>query len=282
MSARHLFLRYPNWKDKAFTLSYDDCVRHDVRFIEIMKQHGLKGTFNINSGLYGEKDGDWRLPHDKVLSLYNQEGIEVAVHGVNHLLLEAYPIEQVVNDIINDRKALEKDFGRIIKGMAYAFGSYNDQIVEMLKTCGISYARTTESTEKFEIPNDWLRLPATCHHNNPRLMELAKQFAEAVPAEKWWDRRPQLFYLWGHSYEFELNDNWHVFEEFAAYMGGRNDIWYATNGEIYEYVKAFESLQYSADGTLVYNPSAIDVYLENQYGKHVVFAGQTANIAEKI
>ena len=43
---------------------------------------------------------------------------------------------------------------------------------------GVAYARTVKSTEKFDLPTDWLRLPATCHHNNPRLMELAKKFVE--------------------------------------------------------------------------------------------------------
>ena len=273
-----MFLRYPDWKDKALTLSYDDGVRHDIRLIEIMKKHGLKGTFKINSGLYGDKEGDWRLTKEQVVKTYSQDGIEVAVHGVNHLLLEAYPIEQVTSDIINDRRALEKDFGKIIKGMAYAFGSYSDQIVEMLKMCGISYARTTVSTEKFEIPEDWLRLPATCHHNNPKLMELAKRFIETPKAEKFWDRRPKLFYLWGHSYEFDGNDNWNVMEEFAAYMGGRDDVWYATNGEIYEYVKAFESLQYSVDKRFVYNPTATDVYLEIKEKQYKVSAGQTVEL----
>lgn len=278
MSAKHLFLRYPNWKDKALTLSYDDGVRHDVRLIEIMQRHGLKGTFNINSGIFGEKEGDWRLTKAQALELYNQEGLEVAVHGVEHLLLEGYSSEQITSEIINDRKALENMYGKIIKGMAYAYGSCNDEIVQILKMCGISYARTTVSTEKFEIPDDWLRLSATCHHNNPKLMELAKKFIEEPVSAKWWGRRPKLFYLWGHSYEFDTYDNWNVIEEFASYMGGREDVWYATNGEIYEYVKAYNSLQYSADGTLVHNPTCTDVYLEKQEKQYVIAAGQTLQI----
>lgn len=47
-----IFMRFPGGKSKALTLSYDDGVAQDIRLIEIMKKHGLKGTFNINSGLY--------------------------------------------------------------------------------------------------------------------------------------------------------------------------------------------------------------------------------------
>lgn len=39
-------------KTKVLTLSYDDGVVQDIRLIEIMNKYGLKGTFNINSGMY--------------------------------------------------------------------------------------------------------------------------------------------------------------------------------------------------------------------------------------
>ena len=97
-------------------------------------------------------------------------------------------------------------------------------------------------------------MPATCHHNDPQLMELAHKFVDMKTV------RPQLFYLWGHSYEFEGNDNWNVIEEFSEYMGGRDDIWYATNMEIYEYIDAYNKLVFSADAETIYNPTAKTVY----------------------
>ena len=45
-------MRFPQGKKKALTLSYDDGVEQDVKLIEIMRKNGLKGTFNLNSGLY--------------------------------------------------------------------------------------------------------------------------------------------------------------------------------------------------------------------------------------
>ena len=44
-------------------------------------------------------------------------------------------------------------------------------------------------------------------------------------------------------------------------MGGQDDIWYATNIEIVDYDKAFSSLQFAADNSFVYNPSAQSVWL---------------------
>ena len=153
--------------------------------------------------------------------------------------------------------------------MAYPFGTTNDAVAETLRRCGVAYARTTVSTERFDIPTNWLQMPATSHHRNPRLMELAQNFVERDT--RW---RPQLFYLWGHSYEFEDNDNWHVIEEFADFMGGRDNIWYATNIEIHDYVEAYRHLQTSADGKRVYNPTAIAVFFGCDGQHYAVQPGQ--------
>ena len=65
---------------------------------------------------------------------------------------------------------------------------------------------------------------------------------------------------WGHSYEFEANDNWQVIEDFCEKMGGHEDIWYATNIEIYDYIDAYGQLRWSADGKIVHNPTAITLW----------------------
>ncbi len=276
----YTFMRFPNFKRKALTLSYDDGVIHDKKLIDIMNKNGLKGTFNINSGLFSG-DGNLRMTKQQAFELYSSSGNEVAIHGKKHLPLSAYSSAKIADEILQDRIALEEMFGTIITGMAYAFGNYNDKVVEILKNCGVEYARTTISTEKFDIPTDWLRLPATCHHENPRLMELAKEFVrEDTPEEKvrYWKQQPRLFYLWGHSYEFNNSNSWHIIEEFAEYLGNREDIWYATNIEIYRYVKAFESLQFSATCQFVNNPTNINVYI-SYCGKEVVVpAGETVEI----
>ena len=45
---------------------------------------------------------------------------------------------------------------------------------------------------------------------------------------------PLLFYLWGHSYEFDDDDNWDTIEKFLQKAGCRDDVWYATNIEVYD------------------------------------------------
>ncbi len=272
------FLRFPGFKDKAVTLSYDDGVVYDKKLIEIMQKNGLKGTFNVNAGLFAEKTGERKLTKDEAYELYTTSGNEVAIHGYKHMSLALVPSTMVIKDVMDDRIALEKLFGTVINGMAYANGSFNDEVVEILKQCGVAYARTVVSTGEFQIPGDWLRWPATCHHTNPKLMELAHRFIEEE-GRNFYRKGPRLFYLWGHSYEFNDNDNWYIIEEFAEYIGNREDVWYATNMEIYRYVKLFDNLVFSADGTMVYNPNGVEMYM-NYFGKDVLLpAGESVKLA---
>ncbi len=276
------YMRFPGFLDKTLTLSYDDGVAQDIRLIEIMSKYGIRGTFNINSGCFGKEPAleKGRMSAEQVQKLYSATDNEVAIHGYKHLSLADVDSAVAARDVIEDRKCLEDMFGKIIKGMAYANGSYSDGVVEILRECGVNYARTTKSTEAFTLPDQWLTLHPTCHHKNPRLMELAKNFVEFSVGDKYWRNYPRMFYLWGHSYEFDNDDNWNVIEEFCKFMGGRSDIWYATNGEIFDYVKCYDRLEYSADGTRVYNPTSTDLYIVSYITskEHLVPAGATVRI----
>ena len=276
-----VFMRFPGGKHKVVTLSYDDNVEEDVRLVEIMKKYGLKGTFNINSGQFSPegsvgdvgKHGHRRMTLKQSVALHKDSGMEIACHGVTHPFLEQLPLPVCVREVLEDRKSLEAIYGGFVRGMAYPFGTYNDEVVSVLKSCGIVYARTTVSTMKFDMPTDWLRLHGTCHHGNPQLMELAKKFVE--DKRKW---SPMMFYLWGHSYEFEDNNNWHIIEDFTDYIGNREDTWYATNIEIYDYVNAYRQLVFSADGQTVYNPTTTELFIRTGHGVFSILPGETKTI----
>ena len=272
--SNRIFLRFPDFRNKALTLSYDDGVRQDKRLISIMDKHGIKGTFNINAGLFNSTldcEDKGRMTVEEAVELYKDSVHEVAIHGFRHLSWAMCDNAVVVNDIIKDRIELEKIFGCNIMGMAYPNGTANctETTVEILKNCNVKYGRTTVSTYGFSIPTDWLRMGATCHHRDPRLMELLDKFLNAPQPAYFWAKAPKLFYLWGHSYEFDNNDNWNVIEEFCERAGGHESVWYATNGEIYDYVTAFDRLEWSVEEKYVYNPSAIDIYID-YYGKQVI------------
>lgn len=272
-----MYMKLKDGKSKVLTLSYDDGVVQDIRLIGILDKYGIKGTFNINTGLYLPEDAVrekfyGRMKLSETQALYRNSGHEVAVHALTHPFLERLKADECIAEIIDDRRNIEAQYGTVARGMAYPYGTYSDGVVDILDKCGICYSRTVKTTEKFGFPENWLTLHPTCHHKNPRLMELAGKFVEETPR---YNRDNWMFYLWGHSYEFDNDDNWNVIEEFAQYVGGREDIWYATNIEVYDYVKAYQRLETSVDKKIVHNPSAIDVWFRHENETHCVRAGET-------
>lgn len=272
-----MYMRLKDGKWKVLTFSYDDGVVQDIRLMDIFNKNGLKATFNINTGSYLPEDKQreryyGRMKLSEAKALYINSGHEVAVHALTHPHLDKLKSDEVLTEILEDRKNIEAQYGTLARGMAYPFGTYSDEVVDALQKCGICYARTVKSTESFNFPENWRTLHPTCHHKNPQLMQLAKKFVEEKPkygSQNW------LFYVWGHSYEFDNADNWDVIEQFAEYIGGREDVWYATNIEIYDYVKAYENLQTSVDKTVVHNPSATDVWFWQKGKTYCVKGGET-------
>ena len=253
------FMRFPGFKAKAMTFSYDDAVIFDERLIEIMRRYGLKGTFNVNAGMLS-KDFYRRMSKDEAVKLYEESGMEVAMHGYMHEFLAGSTGADIIKEYYQDKIELESIFGKIMRGGAYAFGVVSDEIVGVLKTLGLSYFRTTACTGGFDVPTDWLRCGPTCRHADPKLMQLLDAFLAETP-DKIYNAKPRLFYLFGHSYEFEDNNNWDLIENFCKKVAEHDDIWHATNVEIYDYVQAYNGLIFSAAGDKILNNSATDVYL---------------------
>lgn len=258
-----LKMRFPGGLKKAVTLSYDDGLFDDIRLMELMDKYGAKGTFNVSSGLYRKEgtqpDGGWpRMTKTEAFKEYKAHGVEIAVHGLVHRDFTRLTEAELNYEISADRANLEEQFGIIVRGAAYPYGSYSDAAVEALRKNGIKYCRTVCCREDFGMPEDWLRLFATAHHKNPRLMELAQKFVDTDTDD------PRMFYLWGHTAEFRNDNNWEVIESFLKFMNGhREQLWFATNIEICEYHKAYLALEYSVspETRMVYNPTAKEIWL---------------------
>ncbi len=257
-------LLFPNGRTKALTFSYDDGPKEDRPLVALFNKYNLKCTFNLNSQFLinrADDPNDNAVDYTEVPELYS--GHEVAVHALNHPFLERLPVDAMMHEIVKDRENLEKFSGQIVRGMAYPFGTYNDDVVRIAHDAGIRYSRTCEAHHGFGIRRDWLRMPSTCHHSDERLFELAEKFVNGNPLESWTSTDGWLFYVWGHSYEFRTQEDWDRMEKFCAMVAKKDDVWYATNLEIYNYVTAFDNLEYSLDMKKVHNPSSIDVWLRH-------------------
>lgn len=221
---------FPEGKMKALTLSYDDGVEQDRKLVEILNRYGIKAAFNLNSGIQSGTNkfqkGDISISRMNVNSLPDlYQGHEIAVHSLTHPHLENFDEETILNELEQDKLNLQRIFNTQIFGMAYPYGTFNDEVVKSVERCGLRYARGVKSTYSFDIPDDLLRYQPTIKHTDPKLMELAEAFLKLQPAV------PQVFYLWGHSYEFDVDNNWQVIEDFCRLVSGKEDIFYATNAQ---------------------------------------------------
>ena len=118
-----------NGKKKAVTFSYDDGVTQDRRLVEMMNTYGVKGTFNLNSGMQSYANV-WEHSKGLLIHRMNTEGLkelyqghEIAAHCLTHADLPKYDEETIRNEILEDKKNLEERFGQPVVGMAYPFGT---------------------------------------------------------------------------------------------------------------------------------------------------------------
>lgn len=226
-------------KLKAVTFSYDDGITQDIRFIELLNKYGLKATFNLNSERLGQKGTlnifNQRISHYKVHAedvKYIYDGHEVAVHTLTHPNLTTLEDAEVICQVEQDRLNLSELTGYEVIGMAYPCGGVNndDRVAELIKNhTGVAYSRTITNTDSFDPQENLYRFNPNVFHvlEYDRLMDMGKRFIE-LETDK-----PQIFYVWGHSYEFDfLPDCWTKMEEFFKLISNRSDIFYGTNKEV--------------------------------------------------
>ena len=131
------------------------------------------------------------------------------------------------------------------------------------------------------IPEDFHAWLPTAHHKIPELAEYIDEFLSLdLSTKTYYPRRyPRLLYIWGHSYEFDRDDNWDLIEKYCEKLSAKSDeIWFATNIDIYEYVTAYKSLIYSADGHRVYNPSLLTMWIDVDGETYTIKPGETIKI----
>ncbi|MCX6166444.1 MAG: polysaccharide deacetylase family protein [Sphingobacteriales bacterium] len=209
-------LLFPGGKTKAFVFSSDDGPVHDRRLVTLLNTYHLKGTFHLNSNKLNSPN---YLQKEEIKNLF--KGHEVSVHSMNHPGLSGLPPAEIRSEIFGDKLALEKIAGQSVRGMAYPFGNFNDEVVEIAKTSGMEYARIVEETRNFSLPNDFLRWKPSTH-------QFGKAYYEAKNTEN--DQKElaafnnltadflgsdtlALYTVWGHSWEMgDSNAKWNDLE----------------------------------------------------------------------
>lgn len=227
-------------KNKAITFSYDDGVTQDIRLIEMFDKYGVKCTFNLNSewlgletylDVCGKRVTHFKNKPEDIGRIYKNH--EVAAHTLTHNNLTGLADEEVIRQVEQDRLNLSELLGYEVTGMAYPCGGVNndDRVAGIIKNhTGIRFARTITSSYSFDIQKNLYRFNPTVYSFGDdgfaKMKELADDFFGYEGDE------PKIFYIWGHSYEFDVFDEWDKMEEFLKYISGRENVFYGTNSQI--------------------------------------------------
>lgn len=226
---------------KFLTFSFDDGTVEDRRLIALFDRYGLRGTFNLNSGKFGVRreivhEGipvhHYVIEQEEAKTLYQNH--EVAAHTVHHPNLVKISREEVIHEVADDCRALEELTGQQILGMAYPGAGlyYTQEVADIIReNTQIRYARGCKNHHTFKLPENLMLWEPTCHQNDSQLLELGRAFVQADASEE-----DLLFYVWGHSFEFEKFKSWDLFERFCEIVAGKPDIEYVTNGEVARYL----------------------------------------------
>ena len=257
---------FPGGKTKALILSFDDGMVADRRLVRLMNEYGLIGTFHLNSNKLGTKD---YLTKEEIKVVY--KGHEVSAHTANHPNLPDISREEVLYEVGEDRRELERLSGNLVRGMAYPFGNYNDSVIELIHSLGIEYARTVKDTYTFGIPNEFLKWHPTIHQfgkayftpDNPENDK--KELAGFYQVVNHFLKTDSLALLdvWGHSWENDgAGDRWTEMEKFFKMVSRNPEIYYTTQIGLVDYINAFKNLKFSVDKSFVTNLSSINVFIK--------------------
>lgn len=279
MKYRHL--RFPGGVGKVLTFSYDDGHIVDKKLADIFTSYGVKATFNICSSYVGEG----RLTKEDIKEHILDKGHEVANHGFEHTAPGMLRPFEGIQEYLNCRMGLEEMFGIPVRGLAYpnagirrmANGANYENIRRYIADTGIVYARSLGAdNDEFSFPTDWFNWIPTMHHDNVNSLVWAQKFADANVSTGGNARRyPLMCYIWGHAFEFDRKDNWEHIHDLLRILANRDDTWYATNIEIYEYIEAYDRLVFTADSKKVYNPTLKDIWFEQDEKLFCIRSGET-------
>ncbi len=281
-SAVRIEMLFPEGKTKALILSYDDSRTEDRQLVKLMNKYHLVGTFHLNSNKLGTTG---YLDRTEMKDLYN--GHEVSVHTANHPNLPDISKIDVIYEILEDRKELERLMGYPVRGMAYPFGNTNDAVIDAINGLGIEYARTVGDSYNFEIPKEFLRWHPTIH-------QFGKVYWETNQPEK--DKKElESFYkvindflqtkdlavldIWGHSWEMGTDQNkWDEAEKFFKLLANNQTIYYTKQIDLVDYINAFRNLKFSVNKSMVTNTSALNIYIKINNKVINVMAGTSMNL----
>ena len=274
---------FPQGKSKALILSYDDGPVQDRQMVALMNKYKMIGTFHLNSNKLGTQN---YLTKAEIKSLF--AGHEVSVHTANHPSLSTLSKSDVVYEVVEDRKELERLVEYPVRGMAYPFGNNNETVVDAINGLGIEYARTVDDTYHFKIPEKFLQWHPTIHQFAKAYFVEGKPDNDKKELERFYQviddflstKELALLDVWGHSWEMSNSTvKWDETEKFFKRVANNPAMHYTSHIDLVDYIKAFRNLKFSVEKNMVYNPSSITVFFKMAGRSYSVLPGKMMDVS---
>jgi peptidoglycan/xylan/chitin deacetylase (PgdA/CDA1 family) len=198
---------------KIFLLSFDDGTIYDGRFVELLNRLGIPCTFNLNTGL---EDFVWEFEGKPVVrqrltdTVEQYRGHEIASHTLHHPLLTSLDDESLRREVGEDCENLRRIFGVKELGFGVPFTACGEREVAIIAPM-VRYIRLSEFREDFALPEDPYHIPIHGLYNQPDIYNRIYDFSRSqLPVS--------LFVMAGHSYEFEMLNQWGYMEKLLGYI----------------------------------------------------------------
>lgn len=226
------------------TTSWDDGTISDLKLAELLDKHGIEGTFYIS------RSSTHNLLQQEDIAAIDKK-FEIGAHTMNHPDLTRVSSSQVGKEIKGSKTYLEDLLGHPISMFCYPYGKYNDDLREMVKSHGFSGARTCEPGG-LSLPRDPYRWHITLFASNDSPLMALKIYWKfrlwKISGLLDWESRAKLlfdlalekggvYHIYGHSEEFERNNNWDMLERVLDYISKREGTQYLTNGRIFQLLR---------------------------------------------
>ena len=141
--------------DKPIIVTFDDGYKNIYDYAyPILKKYNIKSSFYLISDWM---DGDTYITPEMAVELDKSNLFEIGVHTRTHVKLGTLDYDTQYNEIIESKNTLEKLLNKKITTIAYPYGSYNKDTINITKSA-FDYAVTVESGFNYSNKLDRLRL----------------------------------------------------------------------------------------------------------------------------
>jgi len=161
--------RYDKSK-RNIILTFDDgCESLYNNAFPILKKYGIKAVIYVVAESIGARNILWEhnenkdplniLSKDQIIEMTTC-GIEFGSHLCNHIHLTSLTTNEMEYELFESKNLLENQLGQKLYSVAYPFGSYNNEVIEIASKAGYQFGVTTKIGNNLDTSNlELFRIP---------------------------------------------------------------------------------------------------------------------------